>query len=105
PALLPLYARFELGAGATGYGVLLGFFGAGGVMGGLLVPGLRHHLSRDQTLSGSTFAYAVATVILAGLKLVAADYVAMCLGGAAWVIAMTSLNVTAQLVVPQWVKA
>ena len=29
----------------------------------------------------------------------------MCLGGLAWVLGMTSLNVTAQVVVPQWVKA
>jgi len=41
PALLPLYAKNELGAGATGYGVLLGFFGAGGVIGGLLMPQVR----------------------------------------------------------------
>jgi MFS family permease len=105
PALLPLYARFELGAGATGYGVLLGFFGAGGVIGGLLVPRVRRGLSRDQTLSGSTIVYAAATLILAGVKFAGAAYAAMFLGGAAWVIAMTSLNVAAQLVVPQWVMA
>jgi hypothetical protein len=105
PALLPLYARYELGAGATGYGVLLGFFGAGGVIGGLLIPRLRHHLSRDEILSASAVVYAATTAILAGVKLVAAAYTAMCFGGAAWVIAMTTLNVTAQLVVPQWVKA
>jgi MFS family permease len=34
-ALLPLYARGELGLGAAGYGVLLGFFGAGAVACGL----------------------------------------------------------------------
>jgi len=74
-------------------------------IGGLLMPRLRHGLSRDQTLSASTITYAIATAILAEVKLVAAAHAAMCLGGAAWVIAMTSLNVTAQLVVPQWVKA
>ena len=33
-ALLPLYARGELGLGAAGYGILLGFFGAGAVIAG-----------------------------------------------------------------------
>src|SRR5207245_121136 len=81
------------------------FFGAGGVIGGLMVPRLRRHWSRDQTLGGSTIVYSAATAILAAVNFVGAAYAAMCLGGAAWVIAMTSLNVTAQFVVPQWVKA
>jgi hypothetical protein len=59
-----IYARNELGAGATGYGVLLGFFGAGGVIGGLLMPQVRRHLSRDQTLSGLAVIYAAATAVL-----------------------------------------
>ena len=105
PALLPLYARNELGAGATGYGVLLGFFGAGGVIGGLLMPQVRRHLSRDQTLSGSAIIYAAATAVLAAVNVAWVAYAAMCLAGLAWVLGMTSLNVTAQVVVPQWVKA
>ena len=105
PALLPLYARNELGAGATGYGVLLGFFGAGGVIGGLLMPQVRRRMSRDQTLSGSAIIYAAATAVLAAVNVAWAAYAAMCLAGLAWVLGMTSLNVTAQVVVPQWVKA
>jgi MFS family permease len=105
PALLPLYARYELGAGATGYGVLLGFFGAGGVIGGLLMPEVRRHLSRDHTLIGSTIVYAAATVMLGEVNVAGAAYAAMGLGGLAWVLGMTSLNVAAQVVVPQWVKA
>jgi MFS family permease len=105
PALLPLYARNELGAGATGYGVLLGFFGAGGVISGLIMPKLRRHLSRDQTLSVSAVIYATSTAVLGAVNVAWAAYAAMCLGGLAWVLGMTSLNVTAQVVVPQWVKA
>jgi predicted MFS family arabinose efflux permease len=105
PALLPLYARNELSAGATGYGVLLGFFGAGGVIGGLLMPQVRSHMSRDQTLSGSAIIYAAATTVLAAVNVAWAAYAAMCLAGLAWVLGMTSLNVTAQVVVSQWVRA
>src|SRR5260370_16018078 len=105
PALLPLYAKNELGAGATGYGVLLGFFGAGGVIGGLLMPQVRRHLSRDPTLSLSAVICATTTAILAEVSVAGVAYAVMCLGGLAWVLGMTSLNVTAQVVVPQWVKA
>ena len=105
PALLPLYARNELGARATGYGVLLGFFGAGGVIGGLLMPQVRRHLSRDQTLSLSAVICATTTAILGEVNVAGVAYAVMCLGGLAWVLGMTSLKVTAQVVVPQWVKA
>jgi Transmembrane secretion effector len=106
PALLPLYARKELGAGATGYGVLLGFFfGAGGVIGGLLMPQVRRHLSRDQTLSLSAVICVATTAILGEVNVAEVAYAVMYLGGLAWVLGMTSLNVTAQVVVPQWVKA
>ena len=62
-------------------------------------------MSRDQTLSGSAVIYAAATAVLGAVNVAGVAYAAMCLGGLAWVLGMTSLNVTAQVVVPQWVKA
>ena len=79
--------------------------GAGGVIGGLLMPQVRRHMSRDQTLSCSAIIYAGATAILAAINVAWVAYGAMCLAGLAWVLGMTSLNVTAQVVVPEWVKA
>ena len=69
------------------------------------MPQVRRHMSRDQTLSASAIIYAGATAILAAVNVAWAAYAAMCLAGLAWVLGMTSLNVTAQVVVPQWVKA
>src|SRR6266571_7152464 len=46
-ALLPVLVRFELGCGPTGYGLVLGCFGAGAVAGALLLPRLRRALSFD----------------------------------------------------------
>jgi hypothetical protein len=51
--------------------VLLGFFGAGGVIGGLLMPQVRRHLSRDQTLSLSAVICATTTAILAEVSVAA----------------------------------
>jgi MFS family permease len=105
PALLPLIARYELRIGATGYGELLGLFGLGGVVGGTLVPKIRRLLSRDNTLIASTMIYAAAMAALAQLPGVGPAFAVMFIGGAVWVLAMTSLNVAAQIAVPHWVTA
>jgi MFS family permease len=102
-ALLPLIARYQLRTGATGYGELLGLFGVGGVVGGLLVPRIRGLLSRNNTLIASTIIYAAAMALLAQAPGVVPAFAAMFIGGAVWVLGMTSLNVSAQIAVPHWV--
>ena len=104
PALLPLVARNELRIGATGYGELLGLFGIGGVAGGALVPTVRRFLSRNNTLIASTLLYALAMGALAEAGGSVSTFAAMLIGGGVWVMAMTSLNVSAQIAVPEWVK-
>ena len=105
PALLPLIARYELRIGATGYGELLGLFGVGGVVGGAAVPQIRRLLSRDNTLIASTITYAAAMATLAQHPSEGPAFTAMFIGGAVWVLGMTSLNVSAQIAVPHWVTA
>jgi MFS family permease len=104
PALLPLIARHGLRMGATGYGELLGLFGVGGVIGGAIVPHVRRLLSRDNTLVASTLLYAVVMAMLAELGGRGPAFVAMLVCGGVWVLAMTALNVSAQIVVPRWVR-
>ena len=48
PALLPILARPH---GATGYGLLLGFFGLGALAGAAVLPRVRSRLSVDRTCS------------------------------------------------------
>ena len=43
-SLVPLFARQELGRGAAGYGVLLGFFGTGAVLAGSILPRLQRQM-------------------------------------------------------------
>jgi hypothetical protein len=49
--LVPLFARQNLGRGAAGYGVLLGFFGSGAVLGGSILPRLQRRLGIKRLLS------------------------------------------------------
>src|SRR5439155_19824521 len=88
----------------TGYGELLAVFGAGGVVGGMLVPSVRRYLSRDLTLTGSTIIYAAVMAMLAEVGGTVPAFAAMFVGGGVWVLAMTALNVSAQIVVPPWVR-
>ncbi|PDT44174.1 MFS transporter [Sinorhizobium fredii] len=103
-ALLPLVARQLLGGDASFYGILLGAVGAGAIGGALVMPRLRDRLSADGLLLGA----AVVTAIVMGvLSLAPAKWVAIIallfLGGA-WITALTTLNGTAQAVLPNWVR-
>lgn len=103
-ALLPLVAK-QLRLDSFGYGVLLGCLGLGAVMGAFVLPKVRRKVSTDTLLVGATMIYAIATVALAYLQNVVLLYLAMVAGGVAWISIMSSLNVAAQLAVPNWVQA
>ncbi len=104
-ALLPLVARQELGLGATGYGVLLGCLGGGAVAGAAVLPVLQRKLSTETLLAMAALLFAVATAAPAFLRSVAAVSLVMFLGGVAWITAMSTFNVGAQVTVPGWVRA
>jgi len=103
-AVLPLVARFELGLQASGYGLLLACFGTGAIVGGAFLPRLAQIISRN-ALSGVTSAvFAIAMLALSRTTGIVTACVVMAVGGAAWTMTMSLLNVAAQLSVPGWVQ-
>ncbi|MGB8783553.1 MAG: MFS transporter, partial [Terriglobales bacterium] len=101
-ALLPIIARPY---GATGYGVLLGCFGLGALLGALALPWLREKLSVDGVV-GTTI------VIFAGMTFAAGraeNFVLLCavmlVSGGAWIGILACLNVAAQTMCPAYVRA
>ena len=90
-ALLPLIAQSALHLGAGGYGLLLGSVGIGAVAGAALLPRLRARLSPDALLRSSDRSRMAA--------------VALVVGGACWVLALSTLNSMYQLSLPGWIKA
>ena len=108
-ALLPLVARDELGLGAKGYGLLMGFFGAGAVAGALAFPKLRSWVSYNVMAAAATVAM---VVCMATLSLVMPGSVgrvcgctAMLIGGGAWVTVVMCSNSSSQAGTPPWVRA
>ncbi|HEV3294831.1 MAG TPA: MFS transporter, partial [Streptosporangiaceae bacterium] len=104
-ALLPLTAQSALHLGAGGYGLLLGSVGIGAVAGAALLPRLRARLSPDALLAAGSIGLAVVTLLLAYAHVTAVAAVALVLGGACWILALSTLNSLYQLSLPGWIKA
>lgn len=104
-ALLPLLARQTLGGGPGLYGFMLGGIGVGAVGGALALPWLRKRLGGPEGLMlagalGSAAAQAGLALVTSGVAAVA-----LCLlAGVAWISVLTTLNATAQAVLPNWVR-
>lgn len=103
-ALLPLVAR-AAGGGANTYGLLLAGIGTGAVGAALVMPALRRRCSRDVLVRGATVVYAAATVGVSLAGSLALLLPAVLAGGAAWLALLSTLHVSAQTAVPQWVRA
>lgn len=103
-ALLPLVARDLLGGDAGFYGILLGAVGLGAIGGALLLPRLRAVLDADGLMLVASIA---AAVVMAALALAPPSWLALpalLLLGIAWILALTTLNGTAQAILPNWVR-
>ncbi|HEX9465931.1 MAG TPA: MFS transporter [Alphaproteobacteria bacterium] len=103
-ALLPLVARDRIGGGPEVYGILLGAIGSGAVAGAFVLAWLKDKLGPDRLVAAGTLGTALALV---GFGLAKSTAVALCAGvlaGAAWIAVLASLNVSAQVALPEWVR-
>lgn len=103
PALMPLVARHLVQGGALTFGVLLGAFGAGAVGGALLSTRLRRALSVEGMVRLGFAGYAACVATCALSSSVALTAAAIAVGGACWVLSLSTFNVTVQLSAPRWV--
>jgi MFS family permease len=104
-ALLPLIARNQLGAGASGFGILFACHGTGAVLGALLLPYVRERVSGDQlVLGGGILAGAMTALLAISHHLAVAIPIVLVTGGGSLAI-MSTLMLSAQVALPPWVKA
>jgi predicted MFS family arabinose efflux permease len=103
-ALLPTVAR-SVSSSPTGYGILLGCFGAGAVGGALVMQAARARWSSEAVVSmaiavlGATIMAIARVHDLPGLMLV------MLVSGGAWIIFISLANALVQSLAPDWVRA
>jgi hypothetical protein len=104
-ALLPIIARDQLGLGAGGFGVLLGFFGAGAIVGALWIPRHLQKVSLNTVVTGGMLLWTVAALVIAFAPTVVVAVAGTCATGAAWVSVHASLSAGTQSAAPGWVRA
>jgi MFS family permease len=104
-ALLPVVAATRLNQGSTGYGGLLGALGVGAVAGAAGYGWLRAHLTLTRLLAVAGGLYALAMVVLAVSRSVLPVVPVLVVAGASWTCVLATLNSTAQLLLPGWVRA
>ena len=104
-ALMPLVAKDLIAGGPLTYGLLLGAFGMGAIAGAMGSARLRDLLSTEGLVRCACIAFAVAAALAAMSTQLPLTMAALLLGGAAWVLALSTFNVTVQLSTPRWVVA
>ena len=103
PALMPTVARDLLGGGATTYGVLLGGFGIGAMLGALSSATLRTQFTHDRLLRLLSALACAAMIGIGTSRWMALTLAAHVLAGTAWTLAFANFNIAVQLSSPRWV--
>jgi len=103
-ALLPLVARSQIAGGPELYGILLGAIGAGAVGGAFVLPWLKAMLGADRLVMAGTLGTAAALVLFAVARDTVTGLTASLIAGVSWIGVLASLNVSAQVALPEWVR-
>jgi MFS family permease len=102
-ALMPLVARDLLHGGVQTYGIMLGAFGMGAVIGALNIGQIRQRLSGESAIRACALSMggAIAAVALSRQPVLTAA--ALVIAGAVWMLAVALFNIGVQLSAPRWV--
>ncbi len=102
-ALMPLVVRDLLHGGAQTYGIMLGAFGMGAVIGALNIGEVRKRLSGEAAVRACALSMggAIAAVALSHEPVL--TVAALVVAGAVWMLAVALFNIGVQLSAPRWV--
>src|SRR3954464_7061605 len=102
-ALMPLVARDLLHGGAQTYGIMLGAFGMGAVVGALNIAEVRKRMSGEAAVRACALSMAGAIAAVALSREPVLTAAALVLAGAVWMLAVALFNIGVQLSAPRWV--
>ena len=103
-ALLPLVARNQLEGGPDLYGILLGGIGAGAIGGAFVLPRVKEMLGPDRLVQAASLGTSIALILFGCANNVQTALAASLIAGVSWIAALSTLNVSAQLALPEWVR-
>jgi MFS family permease len=103
-ALLPLVAK-RVGHGAGTYSLLLSCMGLGAIIAAVQIPRLRQAWNRDQLAVRGSVVQAACTAVVAFSPNAWTAAPAMFVAGMAWILVANSVTLSAQLALPNWVRA
>lgn len=104
-ALLPLIARNYHRDGIGGFTMMLSAMGAGACICIFTLPYLRASFGRDRLIYWGTGIFGVAAAIVVKSPTLWLSLPVLVVAGMAWIGVANSLTITAQLALPQWVRA
>lgn len=101
-AVLPVHT-VELGGAEATYGLLLGAMGAGALIGAMMRQRMLARIS-SSSIPYTITAFGVCGILLGVAPNVAVAFGAMLAVGFFWLLTLTTLNASAQLMVPEWIR-
>ena len=104
-ALLPIIGQRQLGLAATGFGFLMACMGGGAVLAGLSMGPLRLRLGLERLVLLCGVLFALVMLVAAWVTWRPAVYLALAVGGGAWMSVMSTFNTATQTSAPRWVRA
>jgi len=103
-ALLPLVARQRVSGGAAIYGLLLGAIGLGAVGAAFVMPYWKKRFGADGLVAIASIGTTIALVLFGIAREPIVALIASIVAGASWIAGVATLNVSAQLSLPDWVR-
>ena len=103
-ALLPTVAH-NVSDSPIAFGLLLGCFGSGAVLGAFILQPARNRWSTETVASAGVVILGLATIVVSILRALPALCVVMLIGGAAWIIFISLVTALVQKLAPDWVRA
>ena len=103
-ALLPLVTRERIAGGPQLYGLLLGVIGVGAILGAMALRPVRARLGSDRTVALGSIGTVLAIGLFGLARAPVTALLASLIAGASWVTALSTLNLAAQMALPDWVR-
>jgi len=103
-ALLPLVARNQVGGDATFYGVLLGTIGVSAIAGVFGLAWLKVTLGPNKVVAAGSIGTAITLVLYGAARDPVTALSASAVAGVCWIAVLSTLNVSAQFALPEWVR-